>query len=83
MAFGMEHLFYLIGRACILKSFQLEDTDMPGIQMASNVTAPKILGDIFESVAGAIFIDSGMSLDCVWKVYAPFLHDVIGMHRSH
>ncbi|GFS16244.1 endoribonuclease Dicer [Elysia marginata] len=30
---------------------------------------PKALGDIFESVAGAIYLDSGMSLDAVWKVY--------------
>ena len=30
---------------------------------------PKALGDIFESVAGSIFLDSGLSLDAVWKVY--------------
>lgn len=29
---------------------------------------PKALGDIFESVAGAIFLDSNMSLDTVWRV---------------
>ncbi|UYV74239.1 DICER1 [Cordylochernes scorpioides] len=34
---------------------------------------PKVLGDLFESVAGAIFLDSGMSLDTVWRVYYP--HD--------
>jgi endoribonuclease Dicer len=30
---------------------------------------PKCLGDIFESVAGAIFLDSDKSFDTVWKVY--------------
>jgi endoribonuclease Dicer len=30
---------------------------------------PKCLGDIFESVAGAIFLDSNKSFDAVWKVY--------------
>ncbi|KAK3092704.1 hypothetical protein FSP39_006212 [Pinctada imbricata] len=30
---------------------------------------PKALGDIFESLAGAIYLDSGMSLDVVWRVY--------------
>ncbi|KAL3873454.1 hypothetical protein ACJMK2_036569 [Sinanodonta woodiana] len=30
---------------------------------------PKALGDIFESLAGAIYLDSGMSLDAVWRVY--------------
>lgn len=36
---------------------------------AEDVEVPKALGDLFESVAGAIFLDSGMSLDAVWKVY--------------
>lgn len=35
---------------------------------AEDVEVPKALGDIFESVAGAIFLDSNMSLDMVWKV---------------
>lgn len=34
-----------------------------------DVEVPKALGDVFESVAGAIFLDSGMSLDAVWSVY--------------
>ncbi|KAH1023571.1 hypothetical protein HUJ04_012751 [Dendroctonus ponderosae] len=34
-----------------------------------DVEVPKALGDVFESVAGAVFLDSGMSLDSVWKVY--------------
>lgn len=36
---------------------------------AEDVEVPKALGDIFESVAGAIFLDSNMSLDMVWKVF--------------
>lgn len=42
---------------------------------AEDVEVPKALGDIFESVAGAIFLDSNMSLDKVWEVsmkYASF-----------
>lgn len=35
---------------------------------AEDVEVPKALGDVFESVAGAIFLDSNMSLDAVWKV---------------
>ncbi|XP_077284544.1 endoribonuclease Dcr-1 [Arctopsyche grandis] len=38
-------------------------------EQAEDVEVPKALGDLFESVAGAIFLDSGMSLDAVWKVY--------------
>lgn len=32
---------------------------------------PKVLGDILESLAGAIFVDSGMSLEKVWEVFRP------------
>jgi len=34
-----------------------------------DVQVPKALGDVFESVAGAIYLDSGLSLDTVWRVY--------------
>lgn len=40
---------------------------------AEDVEVPKALGDIFESVAGAIFLDSNMSLDMVWKVSSIYL----------
>ena len=36
---------------------------------AEDIEVPKALGDIFESVAGAIYLDSGLSLDAVWTVY--------------
>lgn len=36
---------------------------------AQDIEIPKALGDIFESVAGAIYLDSKMSLDVVWQVY--------------
>jgi endoribonuclease Dicer len=39
---------------------------------------PKVLGDILESLAGAIFIDSGMSLETVWKIFQPLFHKKIG-----
>jgi endoribonuclease Dicer len=35
--------------------------------------APKYLADIFESVAGAIYIDSGFDLPVVWNVYYKIL----------
>lgn len=38
---------------------------------------PKALGDVFESVAGAIFLDSGMSLDAVWRVYYRMMRNEI------
>lgn len=45
---------------------------------AEDVEVPKALGDVFESVAGAIFLDSGMSLDAVWRVYYRMMKNEIG-----
>jgi endoribonuclease Dicer len=36
------------------------------------------MGDIFESLAGAIYMDSGMSLEVVWQVYFPMMRPLIG-----
>ena len=43
-----------------------------------NIEVPKPLADVFEAVAGAIFIDSGLNFDAVWKVYYPMLKPAIG-----
>ena len=45
-----------------------------GEPMATEVEVPKFLSDVFESLAGAVFIDSGMSLDAVWQSFYPLLH---------
>jgi endoribonuclease Dicer len=47
---------------------------------AEDIEVPKALGDIFESVAGAIFLDSGMSLNAVWKVYYKMMKPEIGLY---
>ncbi|XP_073126907.1 endoribonuclease Dicer homolog 1 isoform X2 [Henckelia pumila] len=39
--------------------------------------APKVLGDIFESIAGAIFLDSGCVTASVWKVFQPLLNPMV------
>ena len=39
---------------------------------------PKVLGDLVESLAGAIFIDSGRSLEAVWSVFKPHFDRKIG-----
>lgn len=48
------------------------------------VEAPKVLGDIFESVAGAVFLDSGMDLTRIWGVYYRMMKPYIGKStREH
>lgn len=44
-------------------------------ELVANVSerGPKVLADIFESVAAAIYYDSGDDLEVVWKVYEPLM----------
>ncbi|XP_077992696.1 endoribonuclease Dicer-like [Glandiceps talaboti] len=46
-----------------------DDEDEEEEEDREDIEVPKALGDIFESVAGAIYLDSNMSLDAVWRVY--------------
>ncbi|CAI9103564.1 OLC1v1002075C1 [Oldenlandia corymbosa var. corymbosa] len=39
--------------------------------------APKVLGDIIESIAGAIFLDSKRDTAVVWKVFRPLLEPMV------
>jgi endoribonuclease Dicer len=39
--------------------------------------APKVLGDIVESIAGAIFLDSGKDTTAAWKVFQPLLQPMV------
>lgn len=43
-----------------------------------DLSPPKVLGDILESLAGAIFIDSGFCLESVWRVFRPHFERKIG-----
>ncbi|XP_068738102.1 endoribonuclease Dicer-like [Montipora capricornis] len=47
------------------------------------IEAPKVLGDIFESVAGAVFLDSGMDLTKIWGVYYRMMKPYIDPYSVH
>ncbi|OVA04235.1 Ribonuclease III domain [Macleaya cordata] len=38
---------------------------------------PKALGDLVESIAGAILIDTKLNLDIVWRVFKPLLSPIV------
>lgn len=42
------------------------------------VEPPKVLGDLLESLAGAIFMDSGMDLQAVWDTLGPLFNEKMG-----
>ncbi|KAJ7535983.1 hypothetical protein O6H91_12G052400 [Diphasiastrum complanatum] len=41
------------------------------------VEGPKVLGDIVESIAGAILVDTGFDLEVVWTVMKPLLSPIV------
>ncbi|XP_041927934.1 LOW QUALITY PROTEIN: endoribonuclease Dicer [Alosa sapidissima] len=68
--------------------FQLEKDEMQGMdselrrseedeEKEEDIEVPKAMGDIFESLAGAIYMDSMMSLETVWRVYYPMMRPLI------
>lgn len=46
------------------------ELDKPGVNSfgLGDFKAPKVLGDILESIAGALFLDTCLDSDLVWKV---------------
>ncbi|XP_069680713.1 endoribonuclease Dicer isoform X2 [Periplaneta americana] len=50
--------------------------------IAEAVEVPKVLGDLFESIAGAIFLDSGLRLQEVWRVYYRLMHREINEFKK-
>ena len=54
----------------------VEDGDEEEVE---ELDPPKVLGDLLESLAGAIFLDSGMNLETVWRVFQPLFQSKIGM----
>lgn len=45
--------------------------------LTPDIKGPKVLGDLVESIAGAVLIDSKLSLDEVWKVFKPILSPIV------
>ncbi|KAF2884859.1 hypothetical protein ILUMI_21336 [Ignelater luminosus] len=68
------------GHALVEELYLLAEYECEEVE---DVEVPKALGDVFESVAGAIFLDSGMSLDAVWKVYYRMMRNEIERFSDH
>ncbi len=43
------------------------------------IDPPKALGDILESIIGALFLDCGMDLELVWSKICRFFQPLIGL----
>ncbi|KAK7363560.1 hypothetical protein VNO77_05706 [Canavalia gladiata] len=73
------HLHLLHGSGLLLSQISefvkvISESDprsLPGFR------APKVLGDLVESIAGAILIDTKLNLDEVWKHFYPLLSPIV------
>lgn len=48
--------------------------------MVEHVDVPKVLGDLYESVIGAIYLDSGKNLKKTWDIIYSLMHKEIGKY---
>lgn len=87
-----DELFHVIDSFVKKFRFDSKDTITKGYTLlisegeseyAEDIEVPKALGDVFESVAGAIYLDSGMSLDQVWRVYFQMMKPEIEYFSSN
>ena len=60
-----------------------DEDDSESDEDVDDMEPPKVLGDLLESLAGAIFIDSGMDLQAVWSVLEPLFTAKIGTYTQH
>lgn len=56
-----------------------EELSKPGFNSfgLGDCKAPKVLGDIVESIAGSVFLDSGRNTSVVWRVFQPLLQPMV------
>nr|ASZ84523.1 putative abnormal suspensor 1 [Juniperus phoenicea] len=61
-----------------VKDIQAE-LDKPGVNSfgLGDFKAPKVLGDIVESIAGAVFLDKGLDTRNVWEIFQPLLQPMV------
>jgi len=50
--------------------------------LQSTYEGPKVLGDLFEAVIGAVLVDSNYNVATVWRVFRPLLSDFLDKHAS-
>lgn len=50
----------------------ISDADVPA--MGEHIAVPKALGDVFEALIGAVFLDSGNDLTLTWSVIFRLMH---------
>lgn len=68
VSFQMSHKHEVTEQVLLL----ISDADHP--PMGEHIAVPKALGDVFESLIGAVFLDSGNDLSLTWSVIYRLMH---------
>ncbi|KAJ3149694.1 hypothetical protein HDU86_006871 [Geranomyces michiganensis] len=60
----------------------LNTLDAAAAPIETAVEGPKVLGDLFEAVAGAVFVDSEFDLEVMWRVFKPLMIEFLDIHAN-
>lgn len=73
-----EHLGHCSGLLVEqIKDYVKFVTELHGHYAFPSVKCPKALGDLVESIAGAVLIDTRLNLDEVWRIFKPLLSPIV------
>ncbi|EFJ07436.1 hypothetical protein SELMODRAFT_429802 [Selaginella moellendorffii] len=70
---------------CEIRKFVQNVKEKPDASCFEDLSAPKVLGDLLESITGAIFVDTNFDLEKLWRVVLPLLSPLVtpGTLRFH
>ncbi|XP_024521053.1 endoribonuclease Dicer homolog 3a isoform X2 [Selaginella moellendorffii] len=62
---------------CEIRKFVQNVKEKPDASCFEDLSAPKVLGDLLESITGAIFVDTNFDLEKLWRVVLPLLSPLV------
>ncbi|KAL5698311.1 helicase protein [Ranunculus cassubicifolius] len=71
----LAHSSGLLGEQ--IREYEKFVSDSHGYREFQRVKCPKALGDLVESIAGAILIDTRLNFDEVWRIFEPLLSPIV------
>ncbi|CAN0900971.1 Ribonuclease 3-like protein 2 [Linum grandiflorum] len=57
--------------------YAVREEDDDALVYGGSMKAPKVLADIVESIAAAVYIDVGMNLESLWKIFRGILQPIV------
>ncbi|KAI3913389.1 hypothetical protein MKW98_003868 [Papaver atlanticum] len=70
-----QHLHHSSGLLC--EQITAYAQSVQKSKKTQGIKCPKALGDLLESITGAVLLDTKLNLDIVWKVFKPLLSPIV------